>query len=93
MDELRGLARELPKLQAQDELRLLTIETFVHWAGEGKLKSAIRAGNRMRRRYMQQLRRQARGLGKFDAIEGVDILHNSGDLIEWLGAHEISAAG
>lgn len=93
MREVFGLAQRLPRLQAQDDLRLLTLITFPNWTGDSSnAKQAAREGSRKRRRFLDQLNRQARGLGMFDEREGVDVLRSADDVIAWFGSHDIDAA-
>lgn len=97
LGQLRDLARRLSQLEAKADLRLLSVVTFPHWSGESKNhKAAAREGDRKRRKFVQHMERLARGLGKFDAVDGVDVLGATGDiggdLRAWMGAHGIHAA-
>lgn len=92
MHALRRLAIRLPQMEAQQELRLLNLHTFIHWSGQssGKISPAQREGNRKRRKYVQDRLRVARGLGRYDEIPGVDYLRNSSEVRAWFGAHGVA---
>lgn len=79
-------------LHAQELLRHLPVETFPHIGGDSKNpKVAAAQANRKRRRLIQDWQRQARGLGKYDAVEGVDTLRTSDDVRRWFAGHGIAA--
>lgn len=81
-------------IEAQRQLDLLSAITFPDWAGEsgGKVPPHVRKGNRMRKDYQQNLIRQARGLSRWDAVEGVDLLRTSDDVRRWMGGHGLLTA-
>lgn len=91
--EARGLVEHLPRLEAQHDLRALSLITFPNWSGESSnAKQAAREGTRKRKKFLQVLQRQARGLGEFDEVDGQDILRSGDDVISWLGFHGIDNA-
>lgn len=91
--ELRLVAAELRKLEAQATLRDLTVATFVHWSGpQQDARAAAREGQRKRRRYLQEVQRAALGLGKHDPAPGVAVLRSGAEVRAFLGAHGINAS-
>lgn len=93
MPILAAYARRKPMIEAQQQLERLTAITFPSWSGPspGKVPPHARKGNKMRQDYQSALVRQSRGLGRYDAIEGVDLLQTSDDVRRWLGGHGIAA--
>jgi hypothetical protein len=81
----------LPRMQAEEQLRALSVETFVHLSGDSSdPKQAARQGTRKRRKIVQDLHRQALGVAWDEIIPGVDALQPS-DLRGWFSAHGLGA--
>lgn len=90
---LSAYAKRKPMIEASRQLERLDAITFPNWSGNspGKTPPHVQKGNRMRDKYKKSLLRQARGLGKYDAVEGVDELRTSADVRRWLGGWGIAA--
>jgi hypothetical protein len=94
--ELQDLIEHISQFQAQDDLRLLSIETYLHWSGptSGKRTLAQKQGDKMRSEFMRALtqrangrRRRARGSG-----DDVPMLHGAEQVRAFLGGFGINAA-
>jgi hypothetical protein len=79
----------VPKLQARRQIRAIDAITYPLWSGDSKnYKAAAREGRRLRRKYMQDLHRQATGAGKYEEVPGVDVLRSLDQIEGWFGGHE-----
>lgn len=92
--ELQDLIEHIPQFQAQDDLRLLSIETYLHWSGptNGKRTSAQKQGDKMRAEFMRALTQRANGRRRRASGDDVPMLHGAEQVRAFLGGFGINAA-
>lgn len=80
----------LPRLQAAKTLRDIDVASFTSWSGKSSnRKIAASQGNRYRREYVAELRRQALGRTLQRTKDGTVLIRNAKDAIAYFASKDL----